>query len=186
MKRTGFKKPTYEEAIAKAKIAQARRAERATKKPKRSPKRKVKRNKDGSLAKSERVRILKTKLWKVFSQYIRLSYADHSGFVVTCDGKYVHWKECDCGHLWHNSDRNSNLGGNELWWYENNFAPQSNEGNRNNADDSAKKYTLWAINRYGKDEVDKMYKMKQTYRLWTEEEVQQKYDYYKKRVDMMI
>ena len=156
------------------------------KKPATRRTRAVKRNKDGSLAKSERIRILKKKLWKVFSQYIRLSYADHNGYVNTCDGLTVHWKECDCGHLRHNSERNALLGGNELWYYENNFAPQSNQGNRQNADDSAQKYMLWAIKKYGIEEVDKMFKMRSTYKLWTEEELQAKYEHFTKLVEDML
>lgn len=157
---------------------------KSVKQPK--PRRTVKRNKDGSMAKSERIRILKKKLWKVFSQYIRLSWADQTGYLTTVDGVTVHWKECDCGHLWHNSDRNALLGGNELWYYENNFAPQSNNGNRLNADDSAQKYMLWAVKTYGQDEVDKMWKMKQTPKKWTESELEAKYQHYKSLVDTMM
>lgn len=42
---------------------------------------------------------LKSKLWKVFSQYIRKKYADQNGIVecVSC-GKKDHWKEMDSGH----------------------------------------------------------------------------------------
>lgn len=43
------------------------------------------------------------KTWKVFSQYIRLKYANKDGFVrcVTC-GKIKHWKEMQAGHYKHN------------------------------------------------------------------------------------
>lgn len=39
------------------------------------------------------------KLWKVFSQFIRLRDADENGYCrcFTC-GKVVHWKECHAGH----------------------------------------------------------------------------------------
>lgn len=141
--------------------------------------RKPKRLKNGNLAKSEKIRNLKKKLWPIFSKYIRRRWADHTGYLTTVDGVLVHWKECDCGHLRHNSERNALLGGNELWYYENNFAPQSNQGNRNNADDSAQKYMLWAVKTYGVEEVDKMMKMRNTYKLWTLEELEEKYEYYK-------
>lgn len=135
--------------------------------------------------KASRVKTLKKKLWSIFSQYIRKSWADQGGWLMTVDGVWCHWKECDCGHLRHNSERNQLLGGNELWYYENNFAPQSNQGNRLNADDSAQKYTLWAIKKYGVEEVDKMFRMKQTYRLWTEEELVDKYQLYKDKFDRL-
>lgn len=187
MKRSQFKKPTPQ----KLKELQERKREKAMAKihaPKslkrplgasRKPKRTRKRLKDGSLAKSEQVRILKKKLWSTFSQYIRKREADHTGWLITVDGERALWKECDCGHLWHNSERNALLGGNELWYYENNFAPQSNQGNRLNADDSAQKYMLAATQKYGADEILKMRRMKEQYKLWTFEELTAKYEHYK-------
>jgi hypothetical protein len=140
----------------------------------------AKRKKNGVLTQGEKTRLLKKKLWAIFSQYIRKRNADPmSGYVATVDGEYVHWQYCDCGHLRHYSERNSLLGGNELWYYENNFAPQSNQGNRLNKDDSSQKYMLWAIKTYGVEEVDKMFQMKQTYRLWTYQELEEKYHHYK-------
>jgi hypothetical protein len=39
------------------------------------------------------------KLWKAFSEFIRLRDADENGFVkcITC-GLMRHWKQVDCGH----------------------------------------------------------------------------------------
>jgi hypothetical protein len=149
------------------------------------PKVKNKRPTPHTRPKASRVKTLKKKLWAIFSQYIRKKHADQGGWLTTVDGVRCHWKECDCGHLRHNSERNALLGGNELWYYENNFAPQSNQGNRLNADDSAQKYMLWAIKKYGTEEIDKMFKMKQTYKLWTEEELVEKYEYYKDKFDRL-
>lgn len=182
--RTGFKRKTLAEVKEKQAIKRAKIVSKGSKSLKRSslskkPRRTAKRLKNGQLAKSEITRSLKKKLWPIFSKYIRKRWADHNGYLTTVDGVTVHWTECDCGHLRHNSERNALLGGNELWYYENNFAPQSNQGNRNNADDSAQKYMLWAIKTYGIEEVDKMMKMRQTYKLWTLEELQEKYEYYK-------
>lgn len=189
MKRTPLKRPSYEEALAKKRVQDAKRQEKRVQRQiegkERKPRRTPKRLKNGELAQSEKTRRLKKKLWGMFSQYIRKSWADHAGYLTTVDGVVVHWKECDCGHLRHNSERNQQLGGNELWYYENNFAPQSNQGNRNNADDSAQKYMLWAIKKYGAEEVDKMFRMKETYRLWTFEELEAKYEYYKKKFEML-
>lgn len=193
MKRTGFKQKTYEEKIAILKKRQEKAREKAKNKPRKIKKtvkkrkvKKVKLNKNGTKPKSERVRLLKNKLWRVFSQYIRLSYANEHGYVHTCDGSYVHWKECHCGHLFHNSERNRLLGGNELWFYENNFAPQSAEGNTYNKDDSAKKYTIWAIDKYGMDEVKKMERIRHVPRKFTEQELNDKYTFYKQAVEKLI
>jgi hypothetical protein len=189
--RTGWRKQSMQEVIEKQAIKRAKKlatpiAKRSklTSKP-RKARRTVKRLKDGSLSKSEQIRILKKKLWPIFSKYIRKREADHTGWLNTVDGVWTTWQECDCGHLRHNTERNSLLGGNELWFYENNFAPQSNQGNRNNADDSAQKYMLAAIKKYGIEEVDKMMKMRNTYKLWTIEELEAKYEYYKRAFEAL-
>lgn len=179
MKRTGFRRLTYEEAQAKQDAARQRAAERraaasvlpktAVTKEKRPP------------TKAERVKTLKRSLWAVFSQYIRKSYADPmTGYLMTCDGQLKHWKETHCGHLFNNSERNQSLGGNELWYYEHNFAPQSATGNYFNAGDSAKKYMLWAVKKYGQEEVERMQQMKERPREFTEEELQAKLEHYKR------
>ncbi len=177
MKRSGFKKLTYAEIIAKQDVARARMIKKSqllkqatTDKPKKKPKK-------------NRVKTLKRKLWAIFSQYIRKSYADENGMVMTCDGQFVRWQDTHCGHLYNNSERNQSLGGNELWYYELNFAPQSAQGNVFNDKDSAKAYMLWAVKRYGVDEVEKMHTMKFTPKKYTEDELIAKHDYYKTKFD---
>lgn len=40
------------------------------------------------------------KLWKIFSEWIRLRDADENGYCVCItSGRRVHWKECDAGHF---------------------------------------------------------------------------------------
>lgn len=174
MKRTPLKRKTR--LKSKHPLKRSKLTATGVKPARRTPKRK----RDGTLTSGEKTRVLKKKLWAIFSQYIRKRNADPmTGYVMTVDGEYAHWKNCDCGHLRHNSERSASLGGNELWYYENNFAPQSNQGNRLNKDDSAQKYMLWAVKTYGTEEVDKMFRMKQTYKLWTYEELEQKYQHYK-------
>lgn len=170
MKNTGFRKLTYAEVVEKQNLARQRKAA----KPKPAPV-KIKR----PPTKEERVKTLKARLWKTFSLYIRKSFADPvSGMLLTCDGEWKFWQDTHCGHLINNSERSQSLGGNELWYYEHNFAPQSGSGNYFNKNDSAKKYMLWAVKRYGADEVDEMFKMKQRPRKYTEEELLAKVLYY--------
>ena len=172
MKRSYFKRPTYEDMIA----AQNRKKERQLAKREKLKELKA----QGRVKpKPDRMKTLKTKLWQMFSKYIRKSYANENGMVLTCDGKWVHWQETDCGHLYAGTERSQSGGGNELWYYENNFAPQSNNGNRFNAEDSAKVYMAWAIKKYGIEEVEHMGRLKQIPRKFTEEELQAKYLYYK-------
>jgi hypothetical protein len=185
MKRTPLKRKTP--LKAKTPLRGQKTPLRASKglKTSTTTRRKPKRLKNGELAQSEKTRLLKKKLWVIFSKYIRKSWADHNGYLTTVDGVVVHWTDCDCGHLRHNTERNALLGGNALWYYENNFAPQSNQGNRNNADDSAQKYMLWAVKKYGTEEVDKMMQMRSEYKLWTFEELEAKYQHYKQAFEAL-
>ena len=70
------------------------------------------------MAKKPTVAKLKKDLDKVFSQYVRLSHADHNGMCecFTC-GAYKHWKEIQAGHFMsrrHNATR----------WHLDNVKPQ--------------------------------------------------------------
>lgn len=174
MKRTGFRRPTYEEVIASQKRKQQRQLEKRAQLKMLKAQGRVK-------PKPDRIKTLKKKLWIIFSKYIRKSYADQNGMVHTSDGKYVFWQDTDCGHLYAGTERSQSAGGNELWYYENNFAPQSNNGNRFNAEDSAKVYMAWAIKKYGIEEVEHMARLKQKPRKFTEKELEDKYLYYKEK-----
>ena len=49
--------------------------------------------------KSSSVRVLKKKLWKIFSEYIRLRDGNADGYGNCCScGKLVYWKDADAGH----------------------------------------------------------------------------------------
>lgn len=128
---------------------------------------------------------LKDKLWAIFSKYIRKSYAGRNGMVLTCDGKYMPWQATHCGHLINNTERSKLLGGNELWFYEKNFAPQSGNGNMFNEDDSASVYRKWAISRYGIEEYENMRRMKYRPRKFTKEELEEKYRHYLREFDKL-
>ncbi len=167
-----FKPLTFEEALAKKKQADERAKKRRELK-------KLRKQSGKQPLKTDRIRTLKKKLWDIFSKYVRRSWADRHGMVETVDGKIAHWKQVDCGHLLSNGERNAQLGGNELWYYLKNFAPQSSKGNRFNADDSAKEYMFWAVTTYGQAEISKMFRMKHTPKVWTEQELIELYEYYK-------
>ena len=177
---SSIKRPTYEESIAKLREQQQRAREKA----------KIRQSMPKELRpklklKPDRIVTLKAKLWKKFSEYIRKKYADRNGMVLTCDGVRKHWKQTHCGHLYNNTERNSSLGGNALWYDERNFAPQSSNGNYWNANDSAKKYMMWAIEKYGVEAVQEMRILKGTARKFTEEELEAKYSYYKAEFDKL-
>lgn len=85
MKRGSFKKPTYEEALAKKKARKVTKSPVAKKKPK---------------SKEKTHAQLKKELDRVFSLYIRQKDADENGMVAcyTC-GKVMHWKQIQAGHF---------------------------------------------------------------------------------------
>jgi hypothetical protein len=53
--------------------------------------------------KQQSLRLLKRKVWKLVSTYVRLSRADKHGIVqcYTCTRK-LHWQKMHCGHYRHN------------------------------------------------------------------------------------
>ena len=87
------------------------------------------------------------KLDKIFSEYIRMRYADANGIVrcVTC-GKPDHWKFMDCGHF-------IPRGNHSVRWDEINCAPQCKicnqlEGGR------TEKFQDYLIEQYGAEAVE--------------------------------
>jgi len=174
MKRTGIKRPTYDEAVAKMRARAQKRLLSMTAKGPKTPRPAPKQR-----PKEDRIKTLKTKLWAAFSRYIRKSYANEHGMVNTCDGEYKRWEETHCGHLINNSERSKSAGGNALWYDERNFAPQTGNGNFFNANDSAKRYMLWATKRYGVEAIDELFRLKEVPRKFTEEELTAKLEHYK-------
>lgn len=44
---------------------------------------------------------------------------------------------------------------------------------------------LWAVKKYGADEVDAMFRMRETYKLWTYEELEAMYQFYKTQFELL-
>jgi hypothetical protein len=96
-----------------------------------------------------KIRDIEKKLDRVFSEYIRLSAADDNGIVqcVTC-GNFHHWREVHCGH----------------------FIPRGRKATRFNEMNTHVQcvrcnyvkhgehdiYRLYLVNKYGKEEVEKL------------------------------
>lgn len=67
------------------------------------------------------------KLWKVFSEYIRLRDADENGYCkCITSGRLVHWKLCDAGHFIGRRHKSTKF-------HEQNVNAQSRNDNRFNA-----------------------------------------------------
>lgn len=97
---------------------------------------------------SASLKTLKTKAWKLFSEYIRRKYADDSGYVacVTC-GSVAHWKQMQAGHF---------IPGrcNSILFEENGVHPQCRRCNYNEG--NGPEYYIFMEKTYGKDEIDRL------------------------------
>lgn len=112
-------------------------------------KRKVKREK-----KLVSVTVLKSKLWKIISEYIRRKYADSEGIAscVTC-GESKHWKELQAGHFcpsWASS---------YLRYTETNIHPQCYHCNINLWSNPIE-YRIYMVKTYGEKFVEQMLELR--------------------------
>lgn len=123
-------------------------------------KRKVKREK-----KSVSVTVLKSKLWKIISEYIRRKYADSNEFCkcVTCDTT-KHWKELHAGHFCPAGASSY------LRYVENNIHPQCYHCNINLGSNPIE-YRIYMIQTYGEKFVEQMLDLR------NEIAVRKSYDY---------
>ncbi len=100
--------------------------------------------------KKKSARILKKTAWNLLSKIIRLENADYNGYCacVTC-GVAKHWTEMQAGHFIPKAQ------GNSVYFLERNIHVQCVPcniflgGNLTN-------YTLYMIDRYGRDEVERL------------------------------
>jgi hypothetical protein len=118
---------------------------------------------------------LKNKCWKLFSEYIRRRNADEGGTTrcVTC-GTAVYWKECDAGHF---------IGGrtNAVLFHEEIVHPQCKVCNiwkRGNY----QAYTLYMLDKYGREKVDEFLQLKHQVRKYTTSELEEMIGKYKQKL----
>ena len=138
---------------------------KARQKPKMPPQRKIR---------LKTIKSLKMKLWSLFSQFIRQR---DKGFCKTCN-KWGHWKSFDCGHYKPNSERNMSLGGNELWWFEKNFASQCFACNRMKSGNLSE-FAIYLEATYGIGILQEIHTRFNTPKKWTREELETKIAHYK-------
>lgn len=91
MKRSGFKRLTFEEAKAKQEAARARKAARPATKP-------AVKHPTIMGVKSRRWTGIKGCLWAIFSDYIRLRDFLKYRKCVSCNHRFEHWRDGDAGH----------------------------------------------------------------------------------------
>lgn len=121
------------------------------------------------------------KLDIVFSRYIRLSHADHSGFVNCCTcGESMHWKYAHCGHF-------IKRGVHSTRFDERNVAPQCPGCNTYRGGEQAE-YLLYIEETHGREAVDDLMRLKREWkqcRKWDKgvKEIREMQKEYKEKLD---
>ena len=106
-----------------------------------------------------------------FNKMIRLQEADENGLLecITC-GKIVHYKECDAGHYVHGLD-----------FVEDNQHGQCKRCNMYLSGNLAN-YTLYMIDRYGRERVDELHLEKHKTHKYSIPELREKREGYRQRI----
>ena len=123
---------------------------------------------------------LKRNLRIVFSEFIRLRDTDENGWGYCCDtGKKIHWKEANAGHFF------SVKGNPALMFEENNVHLQSRMSNKMMRNSITYNYFLYMEKKVGREEMDRMAKLRGEPFKFTREWMESKITYYKEQVDKL-
>lgn len=119
---------------------------------------------------------LKDQVWEIFSKYIRFKYANENGFAecVTCK-RTLHWKVLQAGHF---IDGRHNA----ILFDERNVHPQCVYCNIYNKAGHKVQYTLFIIDKYGRETVEELERLNKTERKFYKFELQEMLESYKKKV----
>ena len=125
------------------------------------------------MAKSKKTR-LRDRLDKIFSNYIRLKYAQN-GYVACCScGKVFHWKKIHAGHWIIRKYLNTR-------WDEFNVHPQCCGCNTYGEGNSAG-YAKFMLETYGEEIMDRLIEKRNDHRTWRESDYQKLIDIYKDKL----
>ncbi len=124
--------------------------------------------------------VLKKTAWDLLSKIIRIKHSDENGYCacVTC-GTTKHWSELQAGHFIPKAQ------GNSVYFLEENIHPQCvycnmfQGGNLTN-------YTLYMIDTYGRDEVERLQKVKNEKIKITENDYEQMIVEFKSRLKDLL
>ena len=120
----------------------------------------------------------KKRAWKAFSEYIRA----RDKHCITCSGQAD-----QAGHFLHNGDKgsNPNLGGNELWYDPRNVHGQESSCNLYKSGNGSV-YAVRLVEKYGDGIIQELYKLFNTPKKWTLEEVLEKEQYFIKKKEELL
>lgn len=125
-------------------------------------------------------KLLKKTAWDLLSKIIRLKYADDNGYCscVSC-GTTKHWSEMQAGHFIPKAK------GNVVYFLEENIHPQCVSCNMFQ-DGNLTPYTLFMIDTYGRDEVDRLQAMVTEKLKITEADYEDMIEEYKGRLKILL
>lgn len=124
---------------------------------------------------------IKTRVWTVISLFIRKKYP----FCVTCRVKGKITPSTQCGHYKHNSDKpNKTLGGNELWYYEKNFAGQCTQCNCFNSGE-LDDFAIFLEKEYGHGILQELNELYNTPKKWSIDELLKVEEEYKNKLSKL-
>jgi hypothetical protein len=122
---------------------------------------------------------IKKDVWTIFSQYIRMKYADWRGYVrcVTCNAA-MHWKKAQAGHFIPGR-RNSIL------FDERHIYPQCLRCNVMLSGNLIK-YWPFMMKKVGQEVIDELTKLNTTEKHWTREELYALKEKYRLKRDKLL
>ena len=109
------------------------------------------------------IKALKTEAWNAMSKYVRT----RDKKCCSCDGPVNH-----AGHFQYNTERNAQLGGNELWFHIKNVHGQCIICNLYKSGNLVP-YTVFMEKTYGQGIVQELYSLWRTPRKWTRQEIEE-------------
>lgn len=126
------------------------------------------------MKKKPKLSALKKKAWDIFSKIVRQMYADHRGKTecVTC-GEVHDWRCLHAGHFIPKAR------GTSVYFECSNVHPQCARCNIFDQQNANRKYTLWMIDTYGRDEVERLEALAHTERKITRVEYEQMIEFFK-------
>ncbi len=171
-----IRKPIQKTALKKTGVKK-----RASKVPTKEglAKKPVDRGRKAHVQRKKSFRAIRSRLWTIFSKYIRLRDADEHGFCICfTSGRRIFWKMAEAGHFM--PTRHT-----ATWIHEKNVHAQSHEANQHNQGEQfVYGKRLDAI--YGDGTAEYLAELAQTYKKYTIEEMEKLTTHYKKEVALLL
>lgn len=123
---------------------------------------------------------LRSKLWRLFSEFIRCRDADMNGNIKCCTtGQERHWRTSQAGHFF------SQRGNPALIFEESNVNAQSPIANKMQKNNITWEYLVYMKNKYGEEELNRLASLKGKPFKFTRDWYEEKIKHYKEQVELL-